>query len=210
MNSNGEKIMATGMKAELVACDVAFEKNGEYDFRFEGVGEWNGERYLLLSYGESRAVTLQGMEKMDYVFRAKMFDFQHELSIEEMQGSIRCRVKGFMEDGEGRETAMPILYQCTGQIFAKYYEIGKKYTFKVCDCPGSVLANGKVTRWYTLVDFMNFKHRYWSIEALRPGDVVRAIVDRFENDRLRFRDHDVTSTLLLRCTRRVSHMTSPL
>lgn len=190
MNNSGDKIMTTGMKTGSITCDVAFKKNGEYDFRLEGVGEWNGERYLLLSYGEERAVTLRGMEKTDFVFRTRMLDFQHEFSSKELQGTIRCRVKGFVEDDDGRESKMPILYQCTGPILAKYYEVGKEYAFKVCDCPGSVIANGKVTKWYTLVDFMNFKHRYWSIETLHPGDVVRATVDRFENERIRFRDHD--------------------
>jgi len=182
--------MATGMKAELVTCDVAFKRNGEYDFRFEGVGLWNGDRYMLLSYGESRAVTVRGMEKTDYVFRAKLLPYQQDLSPEELQGTVRCRVKDFMEGNNGQETAMPNLYQCYGQIFAKYYEVGKEYAFKVCDCPGSALKNGQVTRWYTLVDFMNFKHRYWSVETLRIGDSVRAIVDRFENENLRFKDHD--------------------
>ena len=39
MNNNGDKIMTTGMKTGSITCDVAFKKNGEYDFRLEGVGE---------------------------------------------------------------------------------------------------------------------------------------------------------------------------
>lgn len=97
---------------------------------------------------------------------------------------------GFLIDEAGNETAMPILYQCQEPIMMRYYQIGKTYSFKIDTCPGAVLDNGKVTEWYTLVDFMNFKYRYWSFVQLHVGDTVRATVDRFVDGRIRFRDHD--------------------
>lgn len=176
--------------SEIVSCEAIFKKNEEYDFTFEGVCEYNGEAYMRLSYGNERAVTIRGLENSGFVFRAKLFPFQQEVDQKYLCGKVRCYVRSFTPDDEGNLTDMPILYQCKGPILAKHYEVGKTYPFRVFDCPGTVLKNGKVTKWYTLVDFMNFTHRYWSFETLRQGDNVRATVDRFEEDALRFRDHD--------------------
>ena len=175
---------------KTVACEASFKKNAEYDFTFEGFSVWNGERYMLLSFGDEHAVTVRGCEAAEYVFRTKLLPFQAEFNAEDVPSVIRCRVKGFLIDESGDETGMPILYQCREPIMMRYYQVGKTYSFKIYECPGTVLDGGKVTDWYTLVDFMNFRYRYWSFEMLHVGESVYATVDRFEDGRMRFRDHD--------------------
>ena len=169
---------------------MKFEKNGIYEFQYAGLSNYNGKRYILLTYEGQN--TIAGYGDDHWVFRAELLDFQKSWTASDFSDTIFCFVCGFNIDIDGKETTFPILKQDIKSILQKNYEIGKNYVFPVVAVPGEEIEKeyGKteVIDYYIVRDQQDFEHHLYTTAIYKKGDIVDLTVSDFGSNYLKFAD----------------------
>lgn len=170
---------------------MKFEKNNVYDFQYAGLADYDGKRYILLTYDGRNS--MPGYKTEQWVFRTELLDFQKAWTPEDFRNTIACFVSGFIIDyADGRPTSFPILKQDIKSILEDKYEIGKNYSFPIIAVPGEEIEKeyGKteVIDYYIVRDQMDFEHYLYTTAVYQKGEIVDLTISDIGGNHLKFAD----------------------